>query len=284
MTPILSIIIPCHNSEKTLERTLMSVLDQTYQDWEVLIINDGSNDSTENIALAWVNKDQRIKCFSKSNEGLGKARNFGIAKAVGEYILPLDSDNLVEPDFASNAIKIFEDKNEIGVVHGHAEFFGERNGIWKIDEFNIEKLLVINYIDACAIYKKELWSKVGGYDENMPYQGHEDWEFWIALGIIDVNFHHLNKITFKYFISSDSMIRTFTDQMEELNQDYIVKKYSKLYHKIYSENLFLLEETQKQFDIAKKQYTINMKSEKFVINNFTKKFLGFEFFKKNDLF
>lgn len=237
MIPILSIIIPCYNSEKTLERTLVSVLDQTYQDWEVLIINDGSTDNTETIASAWLNKDQRIRCYSKSNEGLGKARNFGITKAVGEYILPLDSDNLVEPDFASNAIKIFEDKNEIGVVHGHAEYFGERTGIWSIDEFNLEKILISNYIDACAIYKKELWSKVGGYDEKMPYQGQEDWDFWIALGILNINFFHLNQVTFKYFVNGGSMIQSFNNEMLLMNRDYIVRKYSMFFHKHYS-NLF----------------------------------------------
>lgn len=238
----LSIIIPCYNSEKTLEMTLMSVLDQTYQDWEVLIINDGSTDATETIASDWVNKDQRFKYFSKSNEGLGKARNFGIAKAVGEYILPLDSDNLVEPDFASNAIKIFEDKNEIGVVHGHAEYFGEKTGIWTIDEFNLEKCLISNYIDACAIYKKELWAKVGGYDERMPYQGQEDWDFWIALGILNVNFYHLNLVTFNYFVNANSMIQSFSNEMILANRDYIVRKYSVLFHKHYS-NLFTKNES-----------------------------------------
>ena len=106
----------------------------------------------------------------------------------------------------------------------------------------------------------------------MPYQGHEDWDFWIALGVLKINFYHLNKVTFKYFVSSTSMIRSFSDEMVSLNQDYIVKKYSKLYYKIYSENRTLLEQ-------AQKQNAINLKSEKFVINSFTKMFFGITFFK-----
>lgn len=234
MAPVLSIIIPCYNSERTLEKTLESVLNQNYHDWEVILVNDGSTDNTEVIALAWVNKDKRIRYFSKSNGGLGKARNFGIAKAVGKYILPLDSDNLVEPDFATIAMEIFDKDNEVGVVHGHGEYFGEKTGIWDVDEFNLERLLVVNYIDACAIYKKELWAKVGGYDEKMPYQGHEDWELWIAFGVLNVNFHHLNQVSFKYFVSSRSMIRSFTNEMSLLNQEYIVRKYSRLFHNHYS--------------------------------------------------
>jgi glycosyltransferase involved in cell wall biosynthesis len=237
MAPKLSIIIPCYNSEKTLECTLESVINLKYQNWEALIIDDGSTDNTEAIGRAWVKKDERLKYYSKSNEGLGKARNFGIFKAVGEYILPLDSDNLVQQDFACKAMKIFENNVELGVVHGHAEYFGDKTGIWTIDEFKLEKVLISNYIDACAIYKKELWTKVGGYDEKMPYQGHEDWEFWIALGVLNVNFYHLNEVTFKYFVSGKSMINSFNNEMLLLNQDYIMQKYSRLFHTHYS-NIF----------------------------------------------
>jgi glycosyltransferase involved in cell wall biosynthesis len=268
----LSLIIPCYNSEKTLGDTLKSVLKQDFQNWEVLIVNDGSTDNTEEIALKFVDKDKRFKYFSKPNEGLGKTRNFGIDRAKGVYILPLDSDNLVEPDFALKAIEILDSNNEIGVVHGHAEYFGERSGVWNIDEFDLVKILIDNYIDACAIFRKELWSKIGGYDEEIPYQGHEDWDLWIAFGAINVNFHHLNQLTFKYFVSNKSMIHSFTNQMVDSNKDYLVKKHSKLYYKLYMENFTLLERT-------RKDYAIKLKSEKFVINSLTKMFFGFKFFK-----
>lgn len=270
--PKLSIIIPCYNAEKTLEQTLISILNQTYQNWEAIIVNDGSTDNTEVIALNYIFKDQRIKYFSKSNEGLGRTRNFGIEKAVGEYVLPLDADNLVEPDFAENAVKILRARKEVGVVHGNAEYFGERTGIWKMSTFNLEKIVVDNYIDACAIYRKELWTKVGGYDEDMPYQGHEDWEFWIALGMVNVTFYHLNTITFKYFVSSTSMIHSFTNQMATSNRDYIVKKYSEYFYEKYCEKTTLLAKVQEQNNI-------NLQSEKFIINCLTKKIIGFEFFK-----
>jgi glycosyltransferase involved in cell wall biosynthesis len=229
----LSLIIPCYNSEKTLGGTLKSVLKQDFQNWEALIVNDGSTDNTEEIALKFVDKDNRFKYFSKPNEGLGKTRNYGIDRAKGVYILPLDSDNLVEPDFALKAIEILDSNNEIGVVHGHAEYFGERSGVWNIDKFDLSKMLIHNYIDACTIYRKECWTKVGGYDENMPYQGHEDWDFWITLASLDMIFQHLNQVTFKYFVSSKSMIRQFSKEMILLNQDYIVQKHARLYHKYY---------------------------------------------------
>jgi glycosyltransferase involved in cell wall biosynthesis len=233
MKPIVSIIIPCYKTEKTLSETLQSVLDQNFNEWEALIINDGSPDAIEDIALNWVKKDSRFKYFSKQNEGLAKTRNYGIAKALGEYILPLDSDNLVAKDFIKDAIQILDSNTTIGVVHGHAEYFGERSGLWKVDPFELNKILIGNYIDACVIYRKELWLKIGGYDEKMPFQGHEDWDFWISLGTIDVKFHHLNKVTFYYFVAYNSMIRSFSPEMLLANKDYLVKKHSFLIHNSY---------------------------------------------------
>lgn len=271
MKPILSIIIPCYNAEKTLRETLDSILEQNFDDWEAIIVNDGSIDTTASIALSFVQKDDRFKYYTKQNEGLGKTRNYGIARAKGKYILPLDSDNQLKENFAKDAIDVFEKDNEIGVVYGDAEYFGDKNGLWEVDDYKLEKILVQNYIDACAIYKKKFWEEVGGYDEKMPYQGHEDWDFWIALGTLDVKFYHLNKITFKYFVSKHSMIRSFTDIMNQLNEDYIFKKYSKLYQKNYKEHYLMYKKKESVF-------CENLKSEKFVIDLFCSTFFRFSIF------
>jgi len=268
MNPILSIIIPCYNSESTLEATLESVLNQDFQEWEAIIVNDGSKDSTDEIALKWIKKDNRFQYHSKQNEGLGKTRNFGINKAEGIYILPLDSDNLVDKSFVQNALQVFNSNVNIGIVHGYAEYFGERKGLWKVEDFNLKKMLVHNYIDACAIYKKELWQKVGGYDEKMPHQGHEDWEFWIALSNEKAVFYNLHSISFKYFVSNTSMIRSFTNDMILANEDYIVKKYSKLYYDSYCEEVAQTNKMDKKI----------LKSKKFVIDLFCKTFFGFTIF------
>jgi glycosyltransferase involved in cell wall biosynthesis len=275
----LSIIIPCYNAMGTLEKTLQSVIDQDFQDWEAIIVNDGSTDITEDIALRWVKKDERFKYYAKENEGLGKTRNYGIARSSGLFILPLDSDNQLMKDFAQDAIAVFEKNCEIGVVYGDAECFGEKKGLWKIEQYDLKKILADNYIDACAIFRKKVWVEVGGYDENMPYQGNEDWEFWIALGVLNIKFHHLNKITFKYFVSRNSMIRSFTDTMGQFNSDYIFEKYSKQYQKYYKE-VYLLHEKKER------NYCENLKSEKFVIDIFCTTFFRFSIFglyKKNNI-
>lgn len=271
MSVKVSIIIPCYNSEATLEATLKSVVAQNFQHWEAIIVNDGSTDDTEAIALNWVKKDNRFQYLSKANEGLGKTRNFGIEKARGTYILPLDSDNLVATDFAQDALAVLEENPQIGVVYGHARYFGEKQGLWEVEAYDFKKILAANYIDACAIYRKKWWIEVGGYDENMPYQGHEDWDFWIALGVLKVQFYHLNKITFHYYVSKKSMIRSFNASMQQANNDYIFKKYSEQCQQHYLD-LFLL------YQNAELQRATQLKSEKFVIDLFCKTFFGFSIF------
>lgn len=269
MSVKLSIIIPCFNSETTLGNTLESVFHQDFQEWEAIIVNDGSTDTTEEIALGWIKKDKRFRYFAKQNEGLAKTRNFAISKSKGIYILPLDSDNQLMHDFTQDAIEIFDKNQNIGVVYGDAEFFGLKKGLWKVGEYDFEKILIYNYIDACAIYKKILWERVGGYDENMPYQGLEDWEFWLAFGTIEVDFFHLQKITFKYFVAENSMIRSFTKDMAIITEEYMVERYSKEYRyyfcKFYTEN---------------KSMSGNLKSKKFVIDLFLKTFFRFSIFGK----
>ncbi|GAA4976070.1 glycosyltransferase family A protein [Algibacter aquimarinus] len=271
MNPILSIIVPCYNSEATLEATLKSILNQEYQEWEAIIVNDGSEDDLESIALKYIKKDSRFLYFKKENGGLGSARNYGIEKAKGKFIVPLDSDNQIEKEFTKEAISIFKDNSNIGVVYGNAEYYGEKSGIWEVGPFDLNRMLAHNYIDACAIYKKSLWEQVGGYDENMPHQGHEDWSFWIALISIKVKFYYLRKITFKYYVSSKSMINNFTEDMVLENQDYIISKYSRLYHAHYRTSFKYRRELRENF-------LNNLKSRKFVVDLICDTFFSFKLF------
>ena len=249
MKPILSVIIPCYNTEHTLEQTLRSVLDMQYDAWEAILVNDGSPDNLEQVALEWVKKDKRFRYFKKENGGLGSARNYGIEKALGDFILPLDSDNMVRPTFIKSALRIFEESNEIGVVYGNAAYFGERTGDWNVGAFDAFRLLAYNYIDACAIIRKEVFEAVGVYETNLPHQGHEDWELWLRVLASEYTFSYINEITFDYRVTNDSMIRSFDGEMNVSNENYIRQKHAALYTKYYAP-LFrkydtLVTETQK---------------------------------------
>ena len=229
MDLLLSIIIPCYNSEATLEETLDSVLQQDYDNWEALIINDGSPDQLESIALKWVEKDPRFKYYKKENGGLGKARNYAINKAQGEILLPLDSDNKIRPSYVSNNISKFLENPDIGVIYGNAEYFGEKSGVWYVGEFDTYRMLNHNYIDACALIRKSTIDEVGLFEENLPYQGHEDWDLWLKIMASKYNFLFVDEIAFDYRVSNNSMIKSFDDKMLKKNIDFIEKKHYKQY-------------------------------------------------------
>ena len=110
MNPLISVIVPCYNQAQYLDECLQPVLDQTYTDWECIIVNDGSPDHTEEVAKKWLKKDPRFKYIHKENGGLSSARNAGITQAKGEWVLPLDADDkignlyleLAEKEFSKN--------------------------------------------------------------------------------------------------------------------------------------------------------------------------------------
>ena len=229
----ISIIIPCYNTENTVIETLISVKEQEHSNWEAIIVNDGSPDNLESLVLDFIKYNKRFKYFKKENGGLASARNFGISKANGEFIVPLDSDNKLNANFLIEALKIFREKKSIGVVYGNAYYFGSKNGIWKMGEFDSLKILNSNYIDACAVFRKQIFNIIEGYDSNLPFQGHEDWDLWLQILSTNFEIYYLDKILFHYRVSSESMIRSFTKEMDQKNADYIMAKHYKLYLKYY---------------------------------------------------
>ena len=102
---MVSVIVPCYNQAIYLPEALNSLLAQTYQCWEAIVVNDGSPDETEKVALEYTWKDSRIKYVFKENGGLSSARNKGIELAQGEFILPLDADDIIHPEYMEKAME-----------------------------------------------------------------------------------------------------------------------------------------------------------------------------------
>lgn len=117
----ISIILPCYNVEKYLAKSIESVLDQTYSDFELLVVIDGSPDNSKQIAEKYAIADKRIKVFEKENGGLSDARNYGLERAEGEFIYFMDSDDWIEPDLLEDNLKILESENLDFVVFGYIQ-------------------------------------------------------------------------------------------------------------------------------------------------------------------
>ncbi|MEM8520125.1 glycosyltransferase family A protein [Flavobacterium sp. PL12] len=267
MSPLVSIIVPCYNQAQYLSEALQSILDQTYQNWECIIVNDGSPDNTEAVAQEWLAKGSRFKYVYKENEGLSSARNSGIEIAIGEFILPLDADDKIGKDYLKLALQAFENDQTLKVVYCKAEKFGQVLGIWNLPSYSITEIARNNSIFCSAIYRKLEWEKVCGYDTNMIY-GLEDWEFWIAILKDGGNVKCIDYIGFYYRITAGSMARIINQEERFFSEKYVAIKHLDFILKSYDE---LLKENN--------EIVYKLTSEKFVSNLFTKMFLGFKFFK-----
>lgn len=266
-TPLVSIIVPCYNQAQFLDEALQSVLEQTYDNWECIIVNDGSPDHTEAVGQKWIEKESRFKYIYKENGGLSSARNAGIKIAKGEFILPLDADDKIGKDYVIQGLEEFANDNSLKIVYCKAQKFGEIDGIWNLPPFSIIDMARFNSIFCSAIYRKSEWENVKGYDINMIY-GLEDWEFWIAILKNGGTVKCLDYVGFYYRINSGSMSKSLNHQGRLFSEKYIANKHLG----------FILENYDKLLK-RDKEMTCKLASEKFIINKFTKMFFGFELFK-----
>ena len=177
--PLVSVIVPVYNMQEFLAETLDSIVESSYTKLEILIIDDGSQDQSVQIAQSYAQRDARIRLLTQANGGACKARNHGIREAKGTYILPLDSDDLILPWFIEEAVKVLEKERDVKAVFSQGEFFGEKTGQWNVPDFNIHLLARKNMLCISALYRKEDWERIGGYCEEM--QAREDWEFWMHM-------------------------------------------------------------------------------------------------------
>lgn len=217
--PFISIIIPCYNQAQYLPETLDSVLRQTYEHWECIIVNDGSTDNTQVIAQNYCAKDERFRYLPKENGGVSAARNMGIQHSTGSFILPLDSDDIIADTYVEKAIRYFEAHPETKLVYCKAEFFGEIKGQWDLPPYHYQRLLLQNIIFCSAVYRRESYDSSAGYNENMS-AGNEDWDFWLTFLNADDVVYQIPEICFYYRIRSNSRNRTI-DGLNDLNRKLV---------------------------------------------------------------
>ncbi len=227
--PLISIIVPCYNQSQYLDECLQSVLHQTFTDWECIIVNDGSPDNTEEVAAKWVEKDARFHYYKKENGGVASARNFGIERAKGEWILPLDGDDKIGKQYLELASKEFNQGYTL--IYCKAELFGIVNQPLTPPPYDKKEILYKNSIFASGFFPKLFWKKAGGYDIKMK-AGYEDWEFWINIIYnAEANPICINYKGFYYRRKEESRDTLINNDIEKVStaKQYIVEKHSKHY-------------------------------------------------------
>jgi len=200
MKPFVSIIIPCYNQANYLPISLVSVLEQTYSNWECIIINDGATDNTQQVAKEWCAKDTRFVYVEKQNGGLSSARNAGINSAKGDYIQFLDADDILVPTKLSDSLDLVQD-NEAIVVSNFASFEDESGKkllppycVLSQDKLNFKSIL--NHWDVtftipihCGFFPKSLFETIR-FNETLKAK--EDWLFWIQIAQKNISFVYLD--------------------------------------------------------------------------------------------
>ncbi|UCF68245.1 MAG: glycosyltransferase [Acidobacteriota bacterium] len=199
----LSIVVPCFNDGELLLDAVASVERHAPDGCELIIVNDGST-ASRSLEILRALRRLGYVVIDQDNAGLSAARNTGMRAARGRYLLPLDADNRLREGFLEAASACLDRRPEVGVVFGDRELFGWRTGRVAVAEFDLKSMLASNYIDACAVFRRKVWSDCGGYDTNLT--GFEDWELWINVAKRGWRFHHLDAVTFDYRVRPGSLV------------------------------------------------------------------------------
>lgn len=227
---LVSVIIPCFNHASFLRETVLSVLNSTYSFIEIIIVDDGSSDNSREVGEGLAIEFANVFYYYQTNAGPSVARNHGISKASGTYILPLDSDDRISNSYIEAAVDILNEQHEVKVVYAEAEKFGATTGRWKLKPFSLYNLALDNMIYVSAIYRKSDWLRVGGYTENSILV-REDWEFWIKIlkdggGVVKLPF-----VGFYYRIHSNSRRKSMRKQSKNKEIAYLNEHHALFFKK-----------------------------------------------------
>jgi len=232
--PLISIIMPAYNAEKHIAESIESVVRQTYANWELIIIDDGSSDNTAKIANSYLEKDCRIRYIYQRNQKQGKARNNGIENSKGKLIAFLDSDDLWVSDkleiqvgffLGHNYDLIFSDGYLVqddpnNVLASFNTLCGEHRGDKALSHFFKENRIPI----LSVLTTKQAIKKAGGFDESIQIQNIEDYHLWIKMLLSGLVFYgmseklvyyrrHVTQATFEDSGSSEKVVMMFSSYL-----------------------------------------------------------------------
>lgn len=240
---LISVIIPVYNAEKTISETIASVLCQTFSNFEIIVINDGSQDRS--LEMIQKIKDERLKVFSYKNDGVCVARNRGIAHAKGDFIAFLDADDLWMPDKLELQLKALQQYPEAGVAYSWTYFMYEEEAALTFHPCpqtlfagNVyEKLLVSDFIRSASnvLIRSQAMKSVGEFDYRFP--GCADWDYWLRLS---ANWHFV--VVPKYQILYRQTPGAMSSNVEKMKEAAMLAM-EKAYQAVPSELQYLKNKT-----------------------------------------
>lgn len=225
-TPRVSVIVPCHNGGRFLDGLLASLVSQTFRDFEIIIVDDGSTEAATREKLAGL--DPAIRVIYQEKRYLPGARNRGFLGARAALVLPLDCDDTLEPSYLAETVPLLEDAPaDVGFVFTHARLADTLAGVLP-RHLNRFDQLFLNLLPYCMLIRRSAWQAVGGYDESMR-GGMEDWEFNIRLSRSGFRGVELAKPLFVYSVRPDGMLLSRTSRMHGTLWQTIRARHADLY-------------------------------------------------------
>ncbi len=195
--PLCSVIIPCFNPGDYLREAVESARASRYPAVEIVIMDDGSTEEHTLQLLREYAVHPQIKVLSQEHQGPSAARNEAIRRSAGTYILPLDADDKIHPDYIPRAVAALARNEKAGLVSCGVEYFGNRTGRCRLPPYRFPSILLRNSFVSSCVFRRADWAAVGGYKQNLRHGG-EDWDFWISLIELGREVIQLEDVLFYY--------------------------------------------------------------------------------------
>lgn len=209
MPPRISVLMPCFNHGAFIDEAIDSVRNQTFQDIEIIVVDDGSTDPATVEVLSRLTPPIRV--LTTANQGLPAARNHAAAHASGAVFCALDADDKLAPSWFEKGLRVLDQQSNLAFVSHWLETFGDEHWTWKPEQCDLPSLLARNSVNGAALVRREAFEAVGGYDESMR-EGCEDWDFWLRLVERGLEGTIIPEVLFYYRRRHDSMSRTMLDE------------------------------------------------------------------------
>jgi len=183
INPVVTIVLPCYNYACYLPGAVRSVAGQTFQDFEVIIVNDGSTDNTLEVARELLDKYRGELCITLVDQENGGhpsiTKNTGYSYAKGKYCFTLDSDDMLRPDYVEKTVAVLAKHPDVDVVYPGYQTFGETDWFHIPPDFDLDSLKYWDYIPYSSVFRREVYERVKGYETSPSHRIMEDWDFWL---------------------------------------------------------------------------------------------------------